>query len=34
LVGVFEFRDGLIARIDGYVDRREALEAVGLATGD
>ena len=30
LVDVYTFRDGLIGRIDGFLDRAEALEAVGL----
>jgi ketosteroid isomerase-like protein len=31
LVDVYTFRDGLIVRIDGFRDRAEALEAVGLS---
>jgi ketosteroid isomerase-like protein len=30
LPNVYTFRDGLIVRIDGFTDRVEALEAVGL----
>ena len=28
---IFTFRDGLIVRIDGFTDKTEALEAVGLS---
>jgi ketosteroid isomerase-like protein len=28
---VFTFRDGLIVRVDGFTDKAEALEAVGLS---
>jgi ketosteroid isomerase-like protein len=28
---VFDFRDGLISRIRGYLDHGEALEAAGLS---
>ena len=31
LIDVYSFRDGLIVRIDGFRDRAEALEAVGLS---
>ena len=31
LVTVYTFRDGLVARIDGFRDKAEALEAVGLS---
>jgi ketosteroid isomerase-like protein len=31
IIDVYAFRDGLITRVDGYLDRREALEAVGLS---
>jgi ketosteroid isomerase-like protein len=31
IIDVYAFRDGLIARVDGYLDRLEALEAVGLS---
>ncbi len=31
LVDVYTFRDGLVVRIDGFRDRAEALEAVGLS---
>ena len=30
VVDVYRFRGGLIFEVDGYVDREEALEAVGL----
>jgi ketosteroid isomerase-like protein len=28
---VYTFRDGLVARVDGYLDKAEALEAAGLS---
>ena len=31
IVDVYTFRDGLIARADGFRDKAEALEAVGLS---
>jgi ketosteroid isomerase-like protein len=31
LVDIYTFRDGLVVRIDGFRDRAEALEAVGLS---
>ena len=31
LIDVYSFRDGLIVRIDGYLDKAEALEAAGLS---
>jgi ketosteroid isomerase-like protein len=31
IIDVYAFRDGLIARVDGYLNRSEALEAVGLS---
>jgi ketosteroid isomerase-like protein len=31
LTDVYAFRDGLIARVDGFREKREALEAVGLS---
>ena len=31
LIGVYTFHDGLVTRIDGFRDKPEALEAVGLA---
>ena len=30
IIDVYAFRDGLIVRVDGFLDRAEALEAVGL----
>jgi ketosteroid isomerase-like protein len=30
IIDVYELRDGLIVRVDGFRDRAEALEAVGL----
>jgi ketosteroid isomerase-like protein len=31
IIDVYTFRDGRIARVDGYLNRMEALEAVGLS---
>jgi hypothetical protein len=28
---MYVFREGLVARLDGFVDRAEALEAAGLS---
>lgn len=30
VIDVYTFRDGLIVRVDGFVDKAEALEAAGL----
>jgi ketosteroid isomerase-like protein len=31
IIGVYAFRDGLIVRCDGFLDKAEALEAAGLS---
>jgi hypothetical protein len=31
VVDVYTFRDGLVVRIDGFRDKKEALEAAGLS---
>ena len=31
VIDIYAFRDGLIVRVDGFTDKAEALEAVGLS---